>query len=59
MEEKEVVKTEEKNALDDKGFAMMYNITMVSAAATVAMFVIAVSYTHLSFFPYISKFISI
>ena len=40
MEEKEVVKKEEKNALDDKGFAMMYNITMVSAVATVAMFVI-------------------
>ena len=40
MEEKEVVKTEEQNALDDKGFALMYNITMVSAVATVAMFVI-------------------
>ena len=42
MEEKEVVKTEteEKNALDDKGFSVMYNLTMVSAVATVAMFVI-------------------
>lgn len=42
MEEKEAVETkvEEKNALDDKGFSIMYNLTMVSAVATVAMFVI-------------------
>ena len=32
---------ENKNALEnDKGFALMYNITMVSACATVAMFVL-------------------
>ena len=46
MEEKEkitnkVTKETEKSSLDnDKGFAMMYNITMVSAVATVTMFVI-------------------
>ena len=44
MEEKEIMteeKVENKSLLEnDKGFAMMYNITMVSAVATVAMFVI-------------------
>ena len=45
MEEREIITQEEKveneNVLEnDKGFAMMYNITMVSAVATVAMFVI-------------------
>ncbi len=44
MEENKVVELleEEKkeDAMNDKGFAMMYNITMVSAVATVIMFVI-------------------
>ena len=44
MEERKIMteeKVENKNALEnDKGFAMMYNITMVSAVATVAMFVL-------------------
>lgn len=42
MEEKEVVEVEneKKDALDDKGFSLMYNLTMVSAVATVVMFVI-------------------
>ena len=43
MDEREIKVVEEKveNALENnKGFAMMYNITMVSAVATVAMFVI-------------------
>ena len=31
---------EEENVLNDKGFSIMYNMTMVSAVATVAMFVI-------------------
>ena len=31
---------EEKNILDDKGFAFMYNLTMVCGVATVAMFVL-------------------
>lgn len=44
MEERRI-ETEEKieneNILEnDKGFAIMYNITMVSAVATVAMFVL-------------------
>lgn len=44
MEEKEIMteeQVENKSSLDnDKGFTVMYNITMVSAVATVAMFVI-------------------
>lgn len=40
MEEREVVAKEENILENDKGFAMMYNITMVSAVATVVMFVI-------------------
>ena len=40
---KEKIVTEEENALNDKGFALMYNITMVSAVATVAMFVIGLA----------------
>ena len=41
MEEKEVLVEEEKNVLEDEqGFSMAYNITMVSAIATVAMFVL-------------------
>lgn len=44
MEEKEIMteeQVENKSSLEnDKGFAAMYNITMVSAVATVAMFVI-------------------
>ena len=35
-----MVEKEENVLENDKGFAMMYNITMVSAVATVAMFVI-------------------
>ena len=47
MEEKSVEKLEElelekleKKALDEKGYSLAYNITMVSAVATVAMFVL-------------------
>lgn len=40
MKEKEIVEKEENILENDKGFAMMYNITMVSAVATVIMFVI-------------------
>ena len=41
MENKEVMVEEEKNVLEDeKGYAMTYNITIVSACATVAMFVL-------------------
>lgn len=45
MEENKVIVEDnivqkEENAMNDKGFAMMYNITMVSAVATVVMFVI-------------------
>ena len=37
-EEKEIIS--EENELNDKGFAFMYNLTMVCAVATVAMFVL-------------------
>lgn len=40
MEEKEIMTEEKSSVNNDKGFTMMYNITMVSAVATVAMFVI-------------------
>lgn len=43
MEENKEVLSEEKedeNALNDKGFAFMYNLTMVCGIATVIMFVI-------------------
>lgn len=43
MEEKEIMteEVENKSSLEnDRGFAAMYNITMVSAVATVAMFVV-------------------
>ena len=39
MEEKEIV-SEEENVLNDKGFSFMYNLTMVSAIATVTMLVL-------------------
>lgn len=39
MDKKEIV-SEEGNILNDKGFSVVYNLTMVSAVATVAMFVI-------------------
>lgn len=39
MDKKEIV-NEEENALNNKGFSVVYNLTMVSAVATVAMFVI-------------------
>lgn len=42
MEERnEVVK--EENVLNDKGFSFMYNLTMVSAVATVAMLVLGLA----------------
>ena len=34
---------EEDNILNDKGFSFMYNLTMVSAVATVAMFVLGLA----------------
>lgn len=44
MKEKEIMTenaVEEKNSIDnEKGFAFAYNLTMVSAVATVAMFVL-------------------
>lgn len=41
MEEKKVVEEQKESTLEnDKGFSIMYNLTMVSAVATVAMFVI-------------------
>lgn len=44
MEEKEIVSeeklSEEENVLNDKGFSFMYNLTMVSAVATVTMLVL-------------------
>ena len=43
VEEREIITEEEKveNVLEnDKGFAFAYNLTMVSAIATVAIFVI-------------------
>lgn len=39
MDKKEIV-SEEENILNNKGFSVVYNLTMVSAVATVAMFVI-------------------
>ena len=39
-DKKEVLDTEKKNVLDDKGFSFMYNLTMVAGIATVAMFVL-------------------
>ena len=40
MEERRELISEEENVLNDKGFSFMYNLTMVSAVATVAMFVL-------------------
>ena len=40
MEDKREVVSEEEDILNDKGFSFMYNLTMVSAVATVAMFVV-------------------
>ena len=42
IQEEEKVETlsEEENVLNDKGFSFMYNLTMVCAVATVAMFVV-------------------
>ena len=42
MEERKVV-NEEENILNDKGFSFVYNLTMVSAVATVAMFVLGLA----------------
>ena len=39
VENKEMV-MEEENMLNDKGFSFMYNLTIISAATTVAMFII-------------------
>ena len=43
MEEENKVVSEEKNVLDDKGFSFMYNLTMVSAIATIAMFILGLA----------------
>lgn len=40
VEEREVEVQEENILENEKGFNMMYNLTMVSAVATVAMFVL-------------------
>lgn len=40
MEEREVAEKKENILDNEKGFNMMYNLTIVSAVATVAMFVI-------------------
>lgn len=40
MGEREIVTKEENILENEKGFNMMYNLTMVSAVATVAMFVL-------------------
>lgn len=40
MEKTEMIEKEENILENEKGFNMMYNLTMVSAVATVAMFVI-------------------
>lgn len=40
MEERKVETYEEKGLKSEQGFAFAYNLTMVSAVATVAMFVI-------------------
>lgn len=44
MEEKKIIEEQkestESTLENDKGFSIMYNLTMVSAVATVAMFVI-------------------
>lgn len=40
MEEREIVEKKENILENERGFNMMYNLTMVSAVATVAMFVI-------------------
>lgn len=39
-EQKESTESTESTLENDKGFSIMYNLTMVSAVATVAMFVI-------------------
>lgn len=43
MEEKKEVLTEEEDILNDKGFALIYNISMVSSIATVAMFIVGLA----------------
>ena len=40
MKKREEFVSEEENVLNDKGFAFMYNLTMVCGVATVIMFVI-------------------
>lgn len=42
VEEAKVV-SEEEDMLNDKGFSFMYNLTMVSAVATVAMFILGLA----------------
>ena len=37
--ENEII-SEEENVLNDKGFSLMYNLTMVCGVATVVMFVV-------------------
>ena len=43
MEERNEVVKEEENILNDKGFSFMYNLTIVSAVATVAMLVLGLA----------------
>ena len=38
--EREIISDEEEDILDDKGFAFMYNLTMVCGVATIIMFLI-------------------
>lgn len=40
MAKKKEIVSEEENVLNDKGFAFMYNLTMVAGIATVGMFVL-------------------
>ena len=40
MEKEKEIISEEENVLNDKGFAFMYNLTMVCGIATVVMFLI-------------------
>lgn len=43
MEERKVETYEESSIKSEQGFAFAYNLTMVSAVATVAMFVLGVA----------------
>ena len=38
--EREIISDEEEDILNDKGFAFMYNLTMVCGVATIIMFLI-------------------